>query len=287
MDDMLKHAGVVVFALVTAVTLLASMEQHAEEAIRFGAVAQVFDPVVAAGSFLLGVIVSLLFQWGIDVVHFEKILKLLPPKQQKVLEVLSTCKSATTEYLCYASRLPKATVSQVVSLLQAKNIINMFSSGNAILVESRIYLMHHASEAMRRLPGLTERRMIIALSMVLLFGMSFSVLNSYHIMVLRYPFQPTTYILSIEFICFGVAASLLARQIIATAHFGKVIHILPEDEQLILQQIFKAKSITQHELVLKTGMYKMKVSRILRKFQEKGLIDRISYGYTNLVVSKI
>jgi DNA-binding MarR family transcriptional regulator len=287
MDSIVKKAGVSVIVVIAFLTLALSIGQDAGEAGRFGAVAWAFDPLIVAVSFLLGALISLLLHWGIDIAHFEKILRLLPLKEQKVLEVLSTCKSATLEYLCYASKLPKATVAKILSLLQGKDIIKRIQDGSAILVESRIYLLHQASKAVRGLPGLSERRLLIILATVILFGMSLSVLNSYHISLLQYPLRPTAYMLSVEFILIGAISSLMARRLIADIHFKRAIKVLPEDEQTLLKHIFLIKSITQHDLVQKTGMHKMKVSRILGKFQEKGLVDRISYGYTNLVVSKI
>ena len=287
MDNATRIVGLVALIAIALTTLIYSITQDAREAGRMGAAAWLFDPIIIAISFTLGAVISLLLHWGIDIAHFEKILKLLPSREQKILEVLSGCKTATMEYLCYASKLPKATVTRITSLLHGKDLINTIQGSNAILVESRIYFMQQASKAIRRLPGLTEKRLLISISAVILFGISLSVLNSYHITLLQYPFRLTTYMLSIEFICLGVISSLAARKLIAHIHFKRAIQILPEDEQVILKHIFQMKTVTQHELVAKTGFYKMKVSRILRKFQEKGLIDRITYGYTNLVVSKI
>ncbi len=280
MDDKLKAAGLVGLAVLAAGTIIYSLTQDSQDAL-------IFNPLIMALSFSLGALISLLLHWGMDAPQLEKILKLLPYREQRIMEVLSGCKTATTEYLCYASKLPKATVTRLISLLHGKDLINMIHGGNSILVESRIYFTHQASKALRNLPGITEKRLLISLSAVILFGISLSVLNSYHITVLDYPFGLTTYLLAVEFIVLGVVSSLAARSLIAHIHFKRAIRILPEDEQKVLKHIFQVKTITQHELVQRTGLYKMKVSRILRKFQEKGLIDRITYGYTNLVVSKI
>ncbi|MFH0862380.1 MAG: hypothetical protein V1875_05045 [Candidatus Altiarchaeota archaeon] len=287
MDFRIGQGSLVALFVVAALTMFLSVWQNSSDALKYGLIARVFDPLVAVSSFVLGILVSLLFQWGIHAAHFEKIMRLLPVGQQKVLEVLCRSRSVTMEYLCYASRLPKNTVSKALSLLQTKDFIKKARDSNQGLVESRIFVMQHATDTLKRLSGITEGRLFIALAAVFVFGMAFSMLNSYHTMVLQHPFKPTAYVLSGEFIVLGGLSSILARRFITNRHFQKAISVLPDDEQKLLRHIFTAKSVTQHELVLRTGMYKMKVSRILRKFQEKGLIDRMPYGYTNLIISRI
>ncbi|MBU4266273.1 MAG: winged helix-turn-helix transcriptional regulator [Candidatus Altiarchaeota archaeon] len=51
--------------------------------------------------------------------------------------------------------------------------------------------------------------------------------------------------------------------------------------------IYLNKSITQKDLMDKTGIYKMKISRMLWKFEQRGIIGKKPHGYTNLIMSKI
>jgi len=62
---------------------------------------------------------------------------------------------------------------------------------------------------------------------------------------------------------------------------------LPDDEKKIYKEVEKAHgAIFQSELVEKTKLSKVKVSRLLDKLEGRGLIERRRRGMTNLVVLK-
>ena len=59
------------------------------------------------------------------------------------------------------------------------------------------------------------------------------------------------------------------------------------DEKLILEKVIESEgTIFQSELVDKTSLTKVKITRILDKLEGKGLIERKRRGMTNVVVLK-
>ncbi|MBN2420844.1 MarR family transcriptional regulator, partial [Candidatus Woesearchaeota archaeon] len=72
---------------------------------------------------------------------------------------------------------------------------------------------------------------------------------------------------------------------ITKANYQKVISELDDDEKKVFEIILNAQgSVFQSELVSKTGLTKVKVTRILDRLEGKGLIERKRRGMTNVVV---
>jgi uncharacterized membrane protein len=62
---------------------------------------------------------------------------------------------------------------------------------------------------------------------------------------------------------------------------------LNENEKLVLDKLFKSNgSIFQSNLVKKTGFTKVRITRILDKLENKGIIERRRHGMTNKVILK-
>lgn len=61
---------------------------------------------------------------------------------------------------------------------------------------------------------------------------------------------------------------------------------LDPNEQKIYDLITSSDAIFQSEIVEKTGMSKVRITRILDKLEAKGLVERKRRGMTNVVVAK-
>jgi len=282
-----KYLAIVALLVVTVLTALTSLEHHRVIAEHYGLVAVLFDPLIAISAFILGAFISLFFQWGINVIHFEQVVKLLPTNERTVLKILFNKGTITQADLASEAGLSRLMISRIVSNLEKKDVIIKKSLDNTNLIKSKLYRVHPTTQVLTRLPGLSEKRMIITISLVFLFGIFLSVLNSLHIFVLGHPLRPAMYLLAIEFFALGGLTNLLLRGRISHVQFERILAILPKDERDILRVIYLNKSITQKDLMDKTGIYKMKISRMLRKFEQRGLIGKKPYGYTNLIISKI
>jgi uncharacterized membrane protein len=70
-------------------------------------------------------------------------------------------------------------------------------------------------------------------------------------------------------------------------NYHKVMSELAADEKLVLEKIIEAEgTIFQSDLVEKTGLTKVKVTRILDKLEGKAVIERKRRGMTNVVILK-
>lgn len=273
--------------IITAITLATSAEHHRIIAGRYGNIANVFVPILSVSTFALGSLISLMFQWGIDVIHFEQIVKLLPTNERILMTLLFNKKVMTQADLSAQTGLPRVAVSRAVSSLEDKGVITKRQSDNTNAIESSLYRVHPSTQVLARLPGLSERRLMVAISLLFIFGMSLSILNSFHIMTLGHPIEPALYLLTTEFLALGGLTTLLFRRKVASAQFERILRLLQEDERELLRVVYADKSITQNNLVEKTGVYKMKVSRILAKFEQNGIVEKKQHGYTNMVISRI
>lgn len=74
---------------------------------------------------------------------------------------------------------------------------------------------------------------------------------------------------------------------ITKENYQKVISELGNDEKIILENLIETQgTIFQSELVEKTNLSKVKVTRILDKLEGKGLIERRRRGMTNVIILK-
>ena len=271
----------------TALTLYTSVDHHAHIAERYGIIANIFVPAIALGFFLLGAFISLLFQWGINVIQFEKVVKLLPESEAAVVLALFKRGSITQSEIASETGLSRPTVSRIVAELESKELTGRKEISGGVLVVPKLKAIHPQAQFLTRLPGLSETRLLIVVIVLFLSGISFSLLNSYHVLILQHPLEDSLYLLAIEFFTLGASFVLLLRRRISDIQLEKTLSILPDDEKAILKLIHTKKSITQNELTDSSGVYKMKVSRIISKFEAKGIIEKKPYGFTNLIKSKI
>lgn len=74
---------------------------------------------------------------------------------------------------------------------------------------------------------------------------------------------------------------------ITKENYQKIMANLEDDEKRVLEKIIEAEgTIFQSDLVDKTELTKVKVTRILDKLEGKGLIERKRRGMTNVVILK-
>ncbi len=62
-----------------------------------------------------------------------------------------------------------------------------------------------------------------------------------------------------------------------------ILKFLSGDEKKVFEQLLEKKSITQASLTNKTNLSKVKVFRVLKKLENKGLVSKSSHGKTNLI----
>lgn len=74
---------------------------------------------------------------------------------------------------------------------------------------------------------------------------------------------------------------------ITKENYQEIMNGLSGDEKLIFEKLIKAQgTIFQSDLVEKTNLNKVKVTRILDKLEGRGLIERRRHGMTNVIILK-
>ncbi len=275
------------FIGLTAITLYTSVDHHLHIADIYGPVANLFVPLISISSFILGSFVSIVFQWGINVIQFEKVVKILPAGEAAVVRVLFKRGPISQAEVVSETGLPKATVSRVLASLESEGLVSRKDEDGVTRVVPKIRSLHPSAQALTRLPGLSEERIIVVVSVLFMFGISLSLLNSFHVLVIEHPLELSLYLLAIEFFAAGAIAAFLVRGRISDMQLEKTLAILPQEERDILRLIHSKKSVTQKELVDGSGVYKMKVSRIVAKLEAAGVIEKKPYGYTNIIRSRL
>ncbi len=62
-----------------------------------------------------------------------------------------------------------------------------------------------------------------------------------------------------------------------------VLRVMDKDERKIMKLLYGNTSLMQSEIVEKTGLSKVKVSRLLGKMENKGVIEKEKNGNSNMV----
>ena len=90
-------------------------------------------------SLLVGGFIVILFQWKINKAQLEKVLKLLPPEERKIIKLLMEHNNALEQNKIVAfSGLNKVKVSRLIQTLEFRGVIKKTNLGNTNLVQLKL-----------------------------------------------------------------------------------------------------------------------------------------------------
>ncbi len=79
----------------------------------------------------------------------------------------------------------------------------------------------------------------------------------------------------------------LQPKTITKENYKEVINKLGNDEKVVFEEVIEAQgSAMQSDIVKKTGLTKVKVTRLLDKLEGRGLIERKRRGMSNIIILK-
>jgi predicted transcriptional regulator len=133
----------------------------------------------------------------------------------------------------------------------------------------------------------SETRLALAIISVFFLGMLLSVLNGYYIEDTGSSMPLLTYVVAAAAMGVGALIILLFQWRITTKQSMEMLKILPEDERKLMEVLLNDKKIEQTYLVAESGLNKVKVSRLLIRLEERGIIEKKPLGNTNLIILKI
>jgi len=133
----------------------------------------------------------------------------------------------------------------------------------------------------------SETRLAVAITSVFLLGILLSILNGYFVEDTGEPMPLLTYGVAAVAMIVGALVILLFQWRINCQQTQRILSILPADERKIMEILLKEGKIEQTYLVAESGLSKVKVSRLLMRLEQRGVVEKKPLGNTNLVKLKI
>ena len=135
---------------------------------------------------------------------------------------------------------------------------------------------------------ISPKKLIIALALVFLLGVLFAVVNGYYATSEGSSLPLIVYGISFVSIIVGGAIVIMFQWKINDIQLKKVVKILPPEERIIVALLMENKnSLEQNKLVALSGYHKVKVSRLIKELENRGVVKKTNLGNTNLIVLNI
>jgi uncharacterized membrane protein len=131
-------------------------------------------------------------------------------------------------------------------------------------------------------------RLFISFGLIFLLGIFFAILNGYYVEETDKLLPLIVYFISIVSLIVGAVLILLFQWKINKLQLERILSILPKDEAEVIKLLLENNNrLEQNHIVALSGYNKVRISRILTKYEQKGLIEKRNLGNTNLVILKI
>jgi len=114
----------------------------------------------------------------------------------------------------------------------------------------------------------------------------FSVYHTQHLGGIYPQFLAFMYGTSFISLSLGGFIVYIFQKKIELKEFEKFLSLLSIPERKIIKVLFDKKEIEQSRLVTHSGLSNVKVSRIIKQLEMKGIIEKKIHGYTNLIILK-
>lgn len=128
-------------------------------------------------------------------------------------------------------------------------------------------------------------RLIIGFGLVFVLGIFFAIINGYYVDENGESLPLIVYMISAISLVLGGVIILLFQFKISKVQLKSLLNLLPKDESEIIRVLIDNNNrLEQNHIVALTGYNKVRVSRILTKYQQKGIVEKRNVGNTNLVI---
>ncbi len=131
-------------------------------------------------------------------------------------------------------------------------------------------------------------RLIISFGLIFVLGVLFAILNGYYVQESGDALPLIVYVISVISLILGGIIILLFQSKINKVQLENILKLLDKDEAEIIKTLINNNNrLEQNHLVAYTGYNKVRVSRVLKKLESKGVIEKRNVGNTNLVILKL
>lgn len=132
---------------------------------------------------------------------------------------------------------------------------------------------------------ISPKRLIIALVLVFILGVSFAIVNGYYAANEGSALPLIVYMISFVSLIIGGFIVIMFQWKINKIQLNKVVKILPPEERKIVTILMENNnSLEQNRLVAMSGYNKVRISRIVKELENRGVIKKTNLGNTNLIV---
>ena len=135
---------------------------------------------------------------------------------------------------------------------------------------------------------ISTNRFVVGLLSVFILGVMFAIVNGQY--AEDYGESLPVIVCGISFvsIILGSFIVLLFQWKISSMQMERVLKVLPRDERIVVKILLENNNrIEQNYLVVLSGINKVRISRVLTKLSERGVIEKTNLGNTNMVILKI
>lgn len=134
----------------------------------------------------------------------------------------------------------------------------------------------------------SPKKLIIGLGLVFFLGVLFSIVNGYYVQAEGTTLPMIVYGISFLSIIIGGAIVIMFQWKINKIQLNRVVKILPPEEKNVVKILLENNNaIEQNKLVALSGFNKVKISRIVKELEFRGVVKKTNLGNTNLIVLSI
>ena len=128
-------------------------------------------------------------------------------------------------------------------------------------------------------------RLIIGFGLIFLLGILFAMVNGYYTEESGDPLPFIVYVISVVSLIIGAGIILLFQTKISKVQLNSILKLLEKDEAEVVRVLIENNyRLEQNHLVAYTGYNKVRISRILKKLEQRGVVEKRNIGNTNLVI---
>ena len=135
---------------------------------------------------------------------------------------------------------------------------------------------------------ISPKKLVISLSLVFILGILFAVINGFYVQSEGSSLPLIVYGISFLSIVLGGSLVIMFQWKINDIQLKRVVKVLPSEERVVVGILLEHKnSIEQNKLVALSGFNKVKISRIVKELEHRGVVKKTNLGNTNLIVLSI
>lgn len=133
-----------------------------------------------------------------------------------------------------------------------------------------------------------NKKLVIGLALVFILGVLFAVVNGVYTDSTNEQLPLIVYGISFFSILIGAFIVVLFQWRINQYQLERILKILPGEERRLVKMLLdNDNQLEQNKMVALSGMTKVQVSRILKKLEQREVVEKRNLGNTNLVILKI